>query len=161
MANLINRDVQRRLLQELLDLPSNEKDYLDHQPTAEELANLKYLQDHGLIEWDAHYMDGDQLNVFLTRITARGIDYMSEDGGLTAELNVVTIKLHDDTIRELLINRIQSSDTEPTVKQAMIKNLKELPAEAMKEMVLDLLKEGTKSLLKNSPYILSAILSVC
>ena len=146
MSNLINRDIQRRLLEELLDIPSNEKDYSEERPTSEELANLKYLKDHGLIEWEARYMDDDQLNVFSTTITARGIDYMLEDGGLTEELNVVTIKLHADTINELLIAKIQSSEAGPTVKQNLVKKLKELPADAVKELLMTIINKGIDSI---------------
>ena len=43
------------------------------------------------------------------RITAKGIDFLEDDGGLSAILGVVTVKLHADTLREMLAKKIDAS----------------------------------------------------
>ena len=60
--------------------------------------NLAYLEEHGLVDakWAGNFA------VANAKITARGIDFLSDDGGLSTILDTVTVKLHSDTIKELL-----------------------------------------------------------
>ena len=61
-------------------------------------------------------------------ITAKGIDFMMQDGGLSAILNTKIVKLHPDTIRDLLQNRIQASSLEN--KEELIDKIKSIPIES-------------------------------
>lgn len=66
------------------------------------IANAKYLEEHGLakVPIDAN-LQGISL-VGLPRITAKGLDFLADDGGLSAILGIVTIKLHDETLTRLI-----------------------------------------------------------
>jgi hypothetical protein len=102
-----------------------------------------YLADHGLIEikpksnehpWPA------------CKITADGIDHLEDDGGLGAILGVVTVKLHNDTIRALLIERVEQAPGDPSMKAALTDAIRKLPAETLKSATMQLVTAGISSL---------------
>lgn len=80
------------------------------------------------------------------RITATGLDFIADDGGLSAILGVVTVKLHEDTIKELMIAKIEQSQADPSVKGNLIARLKSLPADAMKELSMAAVRHGIENL---------------
>ena len=65
------------------------------------------------------------------RITAKGLDYIAKDGGLGAVLDVVTIKLHEDTIKELLISKVNAAKGDQSIKDSLIGKIKAMPAQAL------------------------------
>lgn len=75
---------------------------------AKRSANLRYLAEHGLV------VCNDKDLSATVKITAKGIDFLSDDGGLSAILGVVTVKLHSDTIQALIakIDQAEISDSE-------------------------------------------------
>lgn len=75
-------------------------------------------------------------------ITAKGMDFLADDGGLSAVLGVVTIKLHDDTIKALIEARILASSLPEPEKKRLIDRLRELRAETTKHLVLKLVDLG-------------------
>lgn len=88
--------------------------------------NLIYLSAHGLLE-------------------QKGIDFIEDDGGLSAILNVSTVKLHPSSV-ELLISVIDGSSLNPSDKQKMIDQLKSLPADAIKQILTELVNKGVSYL---------------
>ena len=75
-------------------------------------------------------------------ITAAGRDSLEQDGGLTAILSVVTVKLHADTIRNLLAAKIDASDL-PEEKKSRIKAaISKLSGTAPTAVTGDLAKVG-------------------
>lgn len=146
MANKIDKEFQLKLLREMAEKYPSEVSYNGIYVPPKTMANLAYLFDHDLIEWEPAFEEDGQPSVYSTKITAKGLDYISDDGGLTAELGVVTVKLHEDTIKELMIAKIQSSDANPTVKKNLIETLKKLPADAMKELSMAAVRRGIDSL---------------
>lgn len=161
MANYIDRSFQRKLLEKLADkYPNfyNVEELLkdDVQDISDRTIknNLEYLREHKLVEvkWGGTLVgigsiDGD-VEIHLptsAKITAAGLDFLADDGGLTAILGVVTVKLHEETIKELMIAKVQSSDAEPTVKRNLVETLKKLPADAMKELTMATIRRGIES----------------
>ena len=69
-------------------------------------ANMIYLDEHGLVESAIRFGIDGHMSMALPRITARGMDFLADDGGLSAVLGVVTVKLHEDTLKELIGQRI-------------------------------------------------------
>jgi hypothetical protein len=93
-----------------------------------------YLKGHGLVEASVMQLDGAQ-NFAAVTITSRGSDVVRKEiNPIGAELRVVTIKIHEDTIRALLIDRVRESDADDTVKGKLIDQLKSLPAEAASKL---------------------------
>lgn len=146
MANKIDKEFQLKLLREMAEKYPSEVSYSGIYVPPKTMANLAYLQAHNLIDLEPAVEDDGQPSVHSTKITAKGLDYISDDGGLTAELGVVTVKLHEDTIKELMIAKIQSSDANSTVKKNLIETLKKLPADAMKELSMAAVRRGIDSL---------------
>ena len=64
-------------------------------------------------------------------ITARGLDFLADDGGLTAILRTVVMKLHADTIRDMLLAKADASGLPAPEKSALRKQIGNLPAAAL------------------------------
>ena len=109
--------------------------------------------EHGLIFGKTSGSIGSQNEFFLAKATAAGMDFLADDGGLSAILGVVTIKLHDDTVRQLIEARIQSADLPETARSHLLKSLREAPGETIKLLTEKLLDAG----LENWPVALAAI----
>ena len=101
----IDREYQKNLLSFLLeDFPSYENSFehckmLVDEDTDKYVANVEYLQRHGLLEDGVSIdfaMDGTpfvSIKAF-PKITEAGIDFMLDDGGLSAILHVQTVRIH-------------------------------------------------------------------
>lgn len=81
-------------------------------------ANLQYLAEHGLVAFDDKAVISDTVISTTVKITAKGIDFLTDDGGLSAILGVFTVKLHSDTIQALL-NKIDQTDIPPEEKSRL------------------------------------------
>lgn len=75
-------------------------------------------------------------------IRPTGLDFLADDGGLSAILGTVTIKLHDDTIKELIAQRIELAELPAAEKKRYLDQLRELPAETTKHLVMKLVDMG-------------------
>lgn len=156
----LNRDLQLSILRKLEDAypddareASDEIFKLDSQDTV--IANLLYLEAHGLIVSGLGRSIGGNwhINSAQLSITHLGLDFLADDGGLSAVLGVVTIKLHDDTIKNLVEAKILQSDLPPPEKKRWLDQLRSLPAETTKHLVLKLVDKG----LEAGPAALAAI----
>ena len=107
---------------------------------------LAYLSEHGLAELRFQRLLDGSVGLFSGRITAKGLDFLADDGGLGAILGVVTVKLHHDTVRDLLVARIEESGVDASVKTRMISKLKDLPAEAMQRVAQQAVDAGLRQL---------------
>lgn len=85
------------------------------------IANLVYLESHGLLTSGlSNYSGGDPIiNSALLAITHRGMDFLVDDGGLSAILGTVTVKLHADTVKDLLAIEINHADLTPEDKNIL------------------------------------------
>jgi hypothetical protein len=101
-------------------------------------ANLAYLEEHGLV--DAKWGHGSSIAV--AKITARGIDFLADDGGLSAILRVVTVQLHEKTLKAILEASVDDSPEPDTVKSSLKAQIRALPAEGLKTITMELLKRS-------------------
>lgn len=155
-----DRALQKELLQMLYNFhpePLHRNDY--HQIVdlfIEEnilIANLVYLHEHGLItNCMKKGMDGIVINLGLLYITNRGIDFIRDDGGLGAILNVQTVKFHDNTIIALE-DIIRVANLPEPQKKALSAKLRELGEDATKRLTLELLTKGVLNLPAALPII--------
>jgi hypothetical protein len=145
MVDKFDRNIQREMLQILYDTYPEE---LTHEQTQEifskfssdehGIANLLYLEQHQLIHSGLQSMMQGYALVNRPSITHKGIDFIRDDGGLGAILNVQTVKLHDSTIIALE-DIIAVSNIPEEQKKGLISKLRELPADAIKHLTLQLL----------------------
>ncbi|RMC99868.1 hypothetical protein EAY64_06040 [Aquitalea palustris] len=95
--------------------------------------------------WNSHL--DDQIGLPSTtppqfKISSSGLDFLEQDGGLSAILGTVTVKLHADTIRDLLETRIMESQLPVAEKKRFVDQLKELPGEALKTLTNKLIEKA-------------------
>lgn len=139
---ILDRELQRTLLQALADAyPENLDVSPLNLPEPETSANLKYLAEHDLVTLLARTdgLVGMPYRVYSAEITAKGLDFLADDGGLSAILDTVTVRLHADTLRDLLESRIAASALPATDKNRLTEHLRRLPAEALKHLTKRLL----------------------
>lgn len=132
----LDRNLQREILKELNNIYPDSKKYeywIDAAIAqvlgvietvgeaelyiAKRSANLRYLAEHGLV------VCNDKDLSATVKITAKGIDFLSDDGGLSAILGVVTVKLHSDTIQALIAAKIDQAEISDSEKSWLKKEL--------------------------------------
>jgi len=146
-----NRDVEKQILQRLLEsYPKqvNVQGWKGEFPTLDKEIN--YLDAHGLIVGLVSKEIGGSKKAIAATLTEKGIDFLADDGGLSAILGVVTVKLHADTIKDLLAKEINHSTLPPEDKKRFLDRLRELPAESTKHLVNTLVAEGAKAGLQHA-----------
>lgn len=156
-----NRNLQNAILRELAAVYPNratevvEKLNALTESSDDLIGNMLYLEEHGLIvSGISRYLEGNAVvNSVQLKITARGLDLLADDGGLSAILGVVTIKLHDDTLKSLIEAKILASDLPQPDKNRWLDQLRSLPAETTKHLTLKLVDMG----LASGPAAIAAI----
>ena len=112
----------------------------DHEE--EDLANVWYLREHELVDAELIFSLSGAYIFQGAKITAKGIDFLADDGGLSAILGAVTVKLHADTIRELLISKVEQAFLPPAEKNRIRKHIETMSGEALKTMTKSLVEKG-------------------
>lgn len=148
MTGRLDRSMQRRLLEmcaeeyprdgALLDFLKG----LDDEAELAYAANIAYLEEHDLVESKLQIGADGHFSFGLPRITARGMDFLADDGGLSAILGAVTVKLHADTIRDMLLAKAEASALPAPEKTALRKQIEGLPASALQAATSRLMQEG-------------------
>ncbi|TDB43342.1 hypothetical protein [Photorhabdus luminescens] len=139
------RELQRELLELLADPEYDGFDVYEYRNFIDKfssenilIANLEYLIGHGLI---TGRVSKKLVNPNSIKITSKGIDFLSDDGGLGAILNVTVVKFHDDTI-EKIAQFIESSALPKQDKESFLKQLRTLPADGIKHLMTKLIDLG-------------------
>ncbi|MGG8032536.1 hypothetical protein PGO28_02125 [Klebsiella aerogenes] len=151
-----DRNIQRELLQHLCDIYPDSADSSFSGKFTEKFgsiniftANLLYLAGHGLIEVRLSNEIGRRFPSTVdsfTKITSKGIDFIRDDGGLGAILNVQTIKFHRDAV-VVLEDLIAISNMSDEQKEKARSTLGEMSTEALKAMVQAAATAGLSALL--------------
>jgi len=105
-------------------------------------ANLEYLFQHGLVQGPVL---ANAVGPFAFRpllITAKGLDFMADDGGLGAILNVQVVKIHAESLRELLQAKVDQSPLPEMEKSELKKKLSALSTTALTTAASTLTKAG-------------------
>lgn len=157
MTDKYDRDLQRKLLLALYDARPHPISYEILAEIEREFGNddyftdnLLYLREHGLIDFHMEISSDGVRNSFqwasnTLRLTHIGVDFVRDDGGIGAILNVKIIKLHNDTL--IAIEDIISASNIPEdQKKGLISKLRELPSDAIKHLILQLLTQGVQNL---------------
>lgn len=165
---LLDRELQLELLTEMSEVYPSQIDVSErHEYGSNEyyklIANLAYLQDHKLISDKSllvsKSMDGNSFQPYLAAITHTGMDFLADDGGLSAILGTVTVKFETEQFKVLLESIILSSDLPTERKQTMIDALRELPAESMRHLITKVVDSGWDNLGSLMIVIQSILLS--
>ncbi len=154
---ILDRDFQLDLMQKMAEVyPASydffsDENYMDDKVTNKLYTNLYYLQSHGLLEKDSIYYSvgiGGTGSWALgsTRLNHKGMDFLADDGGLSAILGTVTIKFETEQLKAILAAKIMSSDLSPERKTTMIDAIKELPADSLKHLTTKIVDVGWDNL---------------
>ena len=108
------------------------------------VINISYLRDHGLVEAAIKTSsDGSQsMSVGKMRATVKGIDFLADDGGLSALLGVVTVRFDTDTLKAIIGNHVDASSIPPEEKSKIRKWLEIAGTEGLKEATKRLVAAG-------------------
>lgn len=146
MGEFLDRARQRELLFELQDEYPHPKFYVlaGDEAGRREAVNLHYLLEHGLIEGRPQFSSsGDKSSRWQVRITHQGLDFLADDGGLGAILGVITVKLHDDTVRDLLMAGVDADKSIDASAKSKLKDMiRGLPADVLSTAVKEAMKAG-------------------
>ncbi|MCU1201817.1 hypothetical protein [Stenotrophomonas maltophilia] len=156
----IDREVQNKLLQRLADEYPQPVEALElGRGIDPQLLDptIAYLEEHGLVR--ATFIGSLNMGnpLLEAKITARGIDFLADDGGLGAILAVVTVKMHEDTLKQLIASKLEAADLPPQDKKRFLDQLRELPGETTKHLALKLVDVGLENWHKALPLIQSMI----
>jgi hypothetical protein len=145
---MLDRELQRELLTklreaypEVLDLSA-----LARYDEVHLHKNAFYLVEHGLVEPVAQRKDvmGAPSMILVARITAEGLDFLEEDGGLSAILGTVTVRLAPDTLRALLEARVDASSLPAAEKATLKSKIGQMASKAAEKVFWKLFEEMLK-----------------
>ncbi|MDC7800300.1 hypothetical protein PQS91_10615 [Stenotrophomonas geniculata] len=151
----IDRDVQKKILTVLANRypdPVDSRVFEDQSPE-QLVANFAYLKEHGLIDYSMIGRMTSGPVRYRVLATAKGVDFLADDGGLTAILGVVTIRLDDHTLKAIVASKIEESDLPQEEKNRLANQLGELPGEVTKHLVLKLVDAGLENWHRALPII--------
>ena len=140
----LDRQLQLSILESLREKypdPRGVQALPEYRSGAKFRINLFYLHEHDLLR-DVDRKDitpADFGNVRrLVRITAKGLDFLEDDGGIGAMLGKVIVKFDENDLASLL-DAIDRSDAPEEDKGKVKTMLKALPAESLKTVYTRLL----------------------
>lgn len=143
----LDRKLQTELLKRMAEIyPSHlsmsafEKEYSGQHKKV--IANICYLMEHGLCTAQIIPEIGWEVELTPPKITAKGLDFLADDGGLDAILSVVTIRFDADTLKSLLAAKIDEADAPEEEKTFFKKQLEALPDAALKAGTSEIVKLG-------------------
>ena len=153
------RELQREMLEHLRDCyPEPSEEVMSLGEHEDCVGNLHYLRELGLVTLlDSQYVGGTR-EIHHATITAKGIDFIEDDGGVSAILGTVTVKLHEDTLRQLIEAKVQASDLPEEQKSGILKALREAPGETTKQLITKLVDLGMENVPKAVPLIQTLLL---
>jgi hypothetical protein len=160
----IDRELQHEILQSLAEsYPGQIKQ--PHRTIGSDpdktVKNIYYLAEHGLIRAVfSKELSAKIQQPILVSITSAGLDFLADDGGLGAILGVVTVKLHEDTLRQIITAKVESSALPEAEKRPLLKAVRELPGEAIKHLSEKLLDLGLDNLPGATALIYTVLQSV-
>lgn len=154
---LLDRQMQSDILHKLLgvfpDTYNFDTDDKFNNNQKKLFANLYYLQQHGLIAKDSviftktlgDYERGQGIN--RAEITHKGIDFLLDDGGLSAILNILTVKFEAEQFKSLLQSQILNSTAiSDDKKRDYLEYIKGLPNEAIVHLMTKFIDFGINGL---------------
>ncbi len=104
-----------------------------------------YLEEHGLISRPHVNFAGEKMTAGDPTITAQGLDFLEDDGGVSAILKTVTIRFDPDNIRRLVEEKVLALNLPKKKEETALSTLKGLSVEGLKTLVDKIIKKGIES----------------
>ncbi|HEX3897055.1 MAG TPA: hypothetical protein VHW73_12665 [Rudaea sp.] len=115
----LDREYQLRILKAAADIypqPLFVHEELAGRSGGDIELNCAYLEEHDLVRLNWVGSENSGRVVLSVLVTATGMDYLANDGGLPAILNVLTIRLESDAVKKIFIERVRSANGDRTAK---------------------------------------------
>lgn len=145
----MDRALQREILLELQNAYPGAADLqrLDPDEDLPSIQALAYLEGHELIKvaWSKR-IDIRGKQPMNATITAKGLDFLADDGGLSAILGVVTVRVHEDTMKQWLLAAVEKAPVSPEERSGLQKAIRSLPGKAAEKLIDKLLDLGVEHL---------------
>lgn len=147
-----DRELQRYILSCCIEAYPAHTTWGDFSPEITQIndvklsANIIYLKEHGLLTIREQRSDDPYSFLDNMRATCKGVDFLQNDGGLSAILNVQTIKFHREAVI-VLEDLIAMSNMNDEQKEKARSTLVELSTEALKTVVQAATTAGLSTLL--------------
>jgi len=145
----IDRALQKSMLERLASCyPDRDSELVQDgaQDEKKQIANLLYLEEHELVDAGLQQLLSGEYVYVGAKITARGLDFLQDDGGMTAILGTVTVRLHEDSIRALLSSKVDAAPLPAEEKSKLKRQVQTLSSEALKVATKKLVEKGIDSL---------------
>ncbi|WP_395490723.1 hypothetical protein ACG1VR_08765 [Cedecea davisae] len=107
-------------------------------------ANINYLEEHRLITIRNRSSDDPYTYFDHMRATVTGVDFLLNDGGLSAILKVQTINLHNDTITAIE-DLVKLSNLTEQEQASVASKLRGLPASAITHLTNELISKAVSA----------------
>ena len=121
------------------------------------MQNAYYLYEHELLKMELSRDIGGDTRVQSIRITARGLDFLEDDGGLSAILGVVTVKFEAETLKALIDNNILKTADLPEEKKGLFRKALAVASEAtLQEIMAELVRVGASK----GPEMLTSLIRI-
>lgn len=143
---MLDRNLQLHILLKLADAyPDGVYELADamRDITTDEralLVNSRYLDGHGLVKSgfatiSALGVPNRFHDLHEHVITPKGLDFLADDGGLSAILGVVTVRFDAEQWREMLATKVESLTTATPQERSQVADaLRKLPAQAVEKL---------------------------
>ena len=92
--------------------------------------NLWYLHELGLIDGEKFESFNGQF-IGVTKVTAKGLDFLEDDGGLSAILGTITVRFDAEDLRTAMAARVEASELPVEEKRRVTHAIRSLPAQAL------------------------------
>lgn len=154
MDNILDRTLQLEILKKLAEVypePVYFDDFYEFGTTEyrKAIANAFYLQSKGLLEPKSILVSqtlgrNENSHQFgAAKISALGMDFLADDGGLSAILNTVTVKIDQSQMADFLKAIANLSQEE---QKTLFEAIKEAPSKAVETMVEKSVEKGFDNL---------------
>ena len=139
----LDRDRQKKILESLAQsYPDSASKFIDENNPIIDYANLYYLEEHGLVHANIKRSLSGSYHFSGASITAKGLDFLADDGGLSAILGTVTVKIHSESIKALLALKIEQSDLPLEQKSWLKEQVGALSDESVRTITKSLIEQG-------------------
>jgi hypothetical protein len=106
------------------------------------MGNLFYLQEHGVIDGGDIREPGQCRSMVDAQITKAGLDFLADDGGLSAILGYQFIKLEASALVDSLLKLLQEGEVEGDKYSIAEARLNTMDDAALANLVVELLRHG-------------------
>lgn len=129
---------------------------IPHSDRVDLQAQLYYLKEHGLLDGVVAEATFDRPEILMTaRISADGLDFLQDDGGISAIKRTFTVKFDAENIRSLFVDGLNLSNIPDEEKHSLIDRIRSFSADTLRELLVQVSVEGLKR-----PETLSLLISL-